>query len=424
MSVPEPIELSGGLRVVAEPVGSVESVSFAVHVATGSRFESGSQVGWSHFIEHLLFRGTPTWSSGELDAEFDAMGGVVDAMTSRESTVLLVKVASEDGPRALDMVCEMVTSPLLEDVEPERAVILEELAMIDDDPSDRLGEAMSRAVFGTDPLGNPVAGTPETVAGASRSGLVAFHRERYVRSAITVAAVGSFDADWFSTSVDDAFDPLAEGHCPVVTREAAPHSSSFHIEHPSEQVHIQLGGIAPGRDSEDRFALRVLDVLLGGSASSRLFTELRERRGLAYDTGSFISPAMGASEWGVYIATRPERAREAAEALGHEVSRFREAKPSESDLNRAKRHLKSRFLLSRESMAERATSLITHVGSGLRPLTPAEILSALDAVTVDAVFSLAQSVLAPDLIHAGSIGPGEGHAAAALAASRSGSLIT
>ena len=418
----EPVELSGGLRVVAEQVQSVESVSLAVHIATGSRNEANPQMGWSHFLEHLLFRGTPSWSSAELDSEFDCMGGAVDAMTGRESTVLLAKVAKTDAELALEMLCEMVAVPLLTDVEAERGVILEELAMIQDDPSDRLGEAMARAIFGKDPLGNPIAGTVETVSSAGVHELKAFHSDRYVRSSITVAAVGNVDPKWFMERLDAGLGDVQPGIRPEHEIHQLPRSTTFHLEHPSEQVHIQLGGAAPGRDSQERFTMRVLDVLLGGSASSVLFSELREKRGLAYDTGSFVSGALGRSEWGAYIATRPERASEAAEALGSELARFRDRRPSEEAVERAKRHLKGRFLLSRESMSERASSLVAQIGAGMRPLSPAEVVSALDAVTVEAVFSLSNRIFDPELIHAGSIGPAGSHATAALEAAQSGRL--
>ncbi len=422
MTVADSILPGGGLRVVTEKVESVESVCFAVSVASGSRHEAAEHAGWSHFIEHLLFRGTPTFSSAELDAAFDAMGGAVDAMTGRESTTLLVRASRPDAQAALDLLLEMVSVPLLEDVEIERQVILEELAMIEDDPGDRLSEAMSVAVFGGGPLGLPIAGTAQSVTNASRSALVDFHTANYTRGRITVVASGAVDHQVVESAVNERLRNLPEGSRPELSSEAPVQASSFDLSHPGEQVHIQIGCQGPGNESADRYAMRVLDTVFGGAASSRLFSELRDRRGLAYDTGSFVSGATGSSEVGAYIATRPEAAEEAATALGEEVARIRLDPPSIEEVEAAKRHLRGRFLLSRESMSERAAGIVGQVTAGLAPISVADVLAGLDRVTADDVARLAETVFDPRHIHCGTVGPVEGLAATALASAQSGSL--
>ena len=422
MTVTDATVLGSGLRVVTETVDSVESVCFAVSVATGSRHENARQAGWSHFIEHLLFRGTPSYSSAELDAAFDAMGGAVDAMTGRESTTLVVRASRPDAHTALDLLLEMVSEPLLEDVEIERQVILEELAMIEDDPADRLSEAMSFAVFGGGPLGLPIAGTVESVSSASRADLVAFHQASYTTDRVTVAAAGSVDGAFVESAVSRRLSKLPGGGAPKNVPSPATPGVPFDLEHPGEQVHIQIGSQGPGNESEDRFAMRVLDSVFGGAASSRLFRELRDRRGLAYDTGSFVSGASGASEVGAYIATRPETAAEAAVALGEEVARIRMEPPSTAEVEAAKRHLRGRYLLSRESMSERAAGMIGQITAGLDPLAVNEVLAGIDQVTTEDVAQLAQRVFDPRYLHCGTVGPADGLAARALASAQSGSL--
>ena len=420
-----PIEttvLGGGLTVATEPVDGANSVCFALAVGVGSRFESATESGASHFLEHLLFRGTPSHSSSELDAAFDRMGGAVDAMTGRESTTLIARVGSGDGHRAFSLLCEMVARPLLADVELERSVILEELAMTEDDPGDRLGEAMSAAVFGSDPLGRPIAGTAETVEALSEAGLREFHRRMYAKRAVTVVAAGAVDPDWFVELAGDSLASLDEGKRQSSEAPAPISASHLDFSHPSEQVHIQIGGRAPGRESAERFSVRAFDVILGGSVSSRLFSELRESRGLAYDTGSFISGATGVSEWGAYIATRPERAAEAAAALGEQIKQIRSHGVTLDEVSRAVSHLRGRYLLSRESMAERAGSTVSQLGAGLQPATASQVLGQLEAVTVESVNQVVAQLTDPAYLHAGSIGPGSDCSAAALEAATSGTL--
>jgi predicted Zn-dependent peptidase len=350
------------------------------------------------------------------------MGGAVDAMTGRESTTLVVRASRPDAETALDLLLEMVSEPLLEDVEIERQVILEELAMIEDDPGDRLSEAMSFAVFDGGPLGLPIAGTVDSVSDASRHDLVGFHRANYTSDRITVVAAGAVDHRFVEGAVVRRLSGLPNGAAPAKVAAAPTAGLPFDLEHPGEQVHIQIGAQGPGNESADRFAMRVLDTVFGGAASSRLFSELRDRRGLAYDTGSFVSGATRASEVGAYIATRPEAAAEAAIALGEEVARIRTEPPSSGEVESAKRHLRGRFLLSRESMSERAAGAIGQITAGLDPLSVDEVLAGIDRVSVEDVDRLAQTVFDPRYLHCGTVGPVDGLAATALASAQSGSL--
>ncbi|MEI6447999.1 MAG: insulinase family protein, partial [Actinomycetes bacterium] len=203
---------------------------------------------------------------------------------------------------------------------------------------------------------------------------------------------------------------------------AATPASAVHQELPGEQVHVQLAGLGPGRESDDRFTVAALSTILGESTSSRLFTELRENRGLAYDTGSYTAPALGASEVGVYISTGIDSAPEAAALLGSEVRSFRADGPTDEEVELAKRQLKARVMLARENMSERAASLGSALLAGRRPLPVEEVIERIESVTTESVWEMASTVFEPATLHAGSAGPGSDVAAAALESAGSGSL--
>ncbi len=415
-------QLAGGLRVVTERVDSASSVCLGVAVAVGSRDESPAEAGYCHFLEHLLFRGTASTTARQISVAFDSMGGVIDAMTSRESTMLTVRVAPDDAEPALELLLEMIAQPTLAEVDTERRVILEEMAMIEDDHADRLGEALSARVHGGDPLGSPIAGSRQSVSEATRDRLAVFHRSAYCQARIVAVAAGRIDHEWFLETVGSKLGGLAEGERAERTAPEPVPGSSEHLDLPGEQVHVQLAGLGPGRETDERFTLAAMSTVLGESSSSRLFTELRENRGLAYDTGSYTAPAVGASEVGVYISTGVDTAPEAARVLGSELRRFRQEGPTAEEVELAKRQMKARVLLARESMSDRAGSLASALLAERDPLGLADVLGRIDSVTAAGVGEMAERVFDPGTLHSGSAGPGADVAAAALESAGSGSL--
>ena len=292
--------LESGVRVVTEFVPAVRSAALGFWIGTGSVVESPAEAGLSHLLEHMLFRGTSRFSSIEIDQIFDAMGAEINAGTGKETTSLYTRVLDRHLERAFEVMSDMVWRPLFGELEAEREVVLEEIAMYEDDPQDRVFDVLGEAVFGDHPLGRAIIGRAEVVAGADRDQLARFHSARYVPVNVVIGAAGSVDHDALvelarAAGAERAGVSLApvDDALPQVDRRLR------FLRKDTEQYHVCLGGPGIARDDERRFALRVLDNVLGGTSSSRLFQEVRERRGLAYSVFSFNS---------LYAAHRPGRA--------------------------------------------------------------------------------------------------------------------
>ncbi|HEX4115735.1 MAG TPA: pitrilysin family protein [Solirubrobacteraceae bacterium] len=272
--------LDNGVRVITERMENVRSVALGFWIGTGSAMETDDQAGLSHLLEHMLFRGTDSYRSEEIDQIFDAMGAEINAGTDRESTSLFTRVLDRHLERALHVMGEMIWHPRFEDLEAEQKVVLEEIAMYEDDPQDRVFDVLGEAVFGSHPLGRAVIGRAEVVGGVELAGLRSFHDERYLPQSIVVAAAGSVDHDDLVSMVQTATPPSTPGlnGTAIGSPEQAP---SFErrvrfLQKDTEQYHVCLGGRGIARHDERRFALRVLEGVLGGTSSSRLFQEVRE----------------------------------------------------------------------------------------------------------------------------------------------------
>ncbi len=318
--------LPSGVRVVTEAVPGVRSAALGFFVATGSVTEPAEQAGWSHLLEHLLFRGTPRYGSAEIDELFDGMGAELNAGTGRESTSVYSRVLDQHLERAFDVMADMVWRPAITaaDVASEQEIVLEELAMYEDDPQDRVFDLLGEATFGEHPLGRAVIGTRATVTAAASEPLHAFHDERYVAGDLVVAAAGSVDHDALVALVEqqDTGPDGAHAPAPPPPPDASAAPRRRFIEKPTEQVHLTLGAPGIARDDERRYALRVLDTVLGGTSSSRLFQEVREKRALAYSVSTFHAQYAGAGHVGLYLGTRPENLGTAMQVVGQELERF------------------------------------------------------------------------------------------------------
>ena len=268
---------------------TVRSVTLGVWIATGSAAESAAEAGLSHLVEHMLFRGTDTYASLEIDQIFDTMGAELNAGTGKESTSVYARVIDDHLPKAFDVVSDMVWHPRLaaDDLANEREIVLEEIAMYEDDPQDRVFDVLGEAIFGDHPLGRAVIGTAAVVGSTSAEKLARFHAAHYAPGEIVIAAAGSLDHDAIvelARAIEIPSRVPAQAPPPVPT-ELAPQVRFLRKD--TEQYHLTLGGPGLARDDERRFALRVLDNILGGTSSSRLFQEIREHRGLAYNVFSF-----------------------------------------------------------------------------------------------------------------------------------------
>jgi predicted Zn-dependent peptidase len=303
-------ELDSGERLITERVASVRSVSLGFWIGAGSRDEPDGKAGVSHFIEHLLFKGTRAYQAQQIAEIFDEMGGELNAATSREHTVVYARVPDRHLEDALDVMADMVFSPSFADIDSEREVVLEEIAMVEDAPQDLVHDLLSEAVFSDHPLGRPVIGRAEVISSISRRSIAAYHRRAYVAGNVVLAAAGHLEHDQLLGLLERAarqrVEPPAKRtrvRTPLV-REPAP-GIRFQ-QKDTEQFHVCIGAPGISRSDRRRFAASLLDAILGGSASSRLFQEIREKRGMAYTVYSFGSQYTDSGLVGIYVGTREE----------------------------------------------------------------------------------------------------------------------
>jgi predicted Zn-dependent peptidase len=411
--------LDNGVRVVTERMENVRSVALGFWIGTGSAMESDDQAGLSHLLEHMLFRGTDSYRSEEIDQIFDAMGAEINAGTDRETTSLYTRVLDRHLEHALGVMGEMLWKPRFEDLAAEREVVLEEIAMYEDDPQDRVFDVLGEAVFGDHPLGRAVIGRAEVVRAIELDGLREFHAERYLAPSVVVAAAGSVDHDELVGMVREACAPSATGE-PIAV-EAGGGGWDVHFKRrvcflrkDTEQYHVCLGGRGIARDDERRFALRVLEGVLGGTSSSRLFQEVREKRGLAYSVFSFSNLHARTGEVGIYVGTRPDNLGEAIETIAGELERFVDDPASEEELTRSRENVKGRVVLSLESTAARMNRLGSSVLSELPILSVDEIIERIDAVRLSDLRELASELFARERLSVAGVGSDESTFDAAL----------
>ena len=408
--------LDSGVRIVTEAMPSVRSVSLGFWIGTGSRVESDDEAGLSHLLEHLLFKGSEKYESLEIDQIFDGMGAELNAGTGKETTSVYARVIDEHVPEAFDVMADMVFRPALRDIDSERAVILEEIAMYEDDPQEKVFDLLGEAVFGDHPLGRAIIGRAAVIAETPAEQIARFHAERYQPKNIVIAAAGAVDHDAFvelAASVARRTEAPAPRPLPPPPNGGA--RRRFERKD-TEQYHVCLGGLGLARDDERRFALRVLDNVFGGTSSSRLFQEVRERRGLAYAVYSFTSAYKDTGQVGLYLGTRPDNVKEGLSVVGTELARLREEPATPEELERAKENLKGRVVLALESTAARMNRLGSEILAGLPLLSLDETVARIDAVTIDDLAGLVDELWAPERLSAAGIGPDEARFEEALAA--------
>jgi predicted Zn-dependent peptidase len=418
-------ELDGGLRVVTEAVPSVRSVAFGIWVRTGSRDETPPQAGVSHFLEHLLFKGTERHSAIEISELFDGMGAAVNAATSKESTHLHARLLDEHVPEALDLASEMFLEPALpeDEIDSEREVVLEEIAMYEDEPQDRVHDVLAEAIFGDHPLGRRVLGTTDVIGSIPVPEIADYHRARYVAPSIVLGAAGHLEHERIVELAREHLKPPAEG-TDRANGAGEPEAARFRFyPKETEQYHICFGGPGIARSDERRFALGVLDSAFGGSVSSRLFTEVREKRGLAYSVGSYTEQFVDRGAVALYVGTRKDNVAEACEIIGRELVRLRDEGLNDDELRRAKEHIKGRMVLSLESTSARASRIARGVLFDVPLLSLDEMLERIESVTDDEVGELAREFYDPARLSGACVGPDEdcfrsaaGHVSEALTA--------
>ena len=411
--------LDSGVRIVTEAMPSVRSVSVGFWIGTGSRTESDQQAGLSHLLEHLLFKGSSKYGSVEIDQIFDRMGAELNAGTGKETTSVYARVIDQHLPEAFDVMADMVFRPALLEIESERAVILEEIAMYEDDPQEKVFDVFGEAVFGKDPLGRAIIGRAEVIAHTPPQEIAGFHHSRYVPSNIVIAAAGAVEHDRLVALAQELTADLRPGEAPGPPTTPVQATAQRKFERKdTEQYHVCLGGPGMSRHDDRRFALRVLDTIFGGTSSSRLFQEIREKRGLAYAVYSFTSAYQDTGQVGLYLGTRPDNLEEALAVVGAELNRLREQPVSAEELDRAKENLKGRVVLSLESTGARMNRLGSEVLAEAPLLPLDEVVERIEAVTIEDVAKLVDELWAPERMSAAGIGRDRGRFEEALAAVR------
>lgn len=395
--------LPSGLRILTEAVPAMRSVSVGVWVAVGSRDEAAHLSGVSHFLEHLLFKGTRRRSALDISATIEAVGGETNAFTTKEYTCYYARVLDVHLPLAIDVICDLVTNSVLAspDVETERGVILEEIAMQEDEPGDEVHDLFARVVYGDHPLGRPISGTTETIGAMTRQQIHGFYRRRYRAPSIVIAAAGNLDHDAVVEQVQQAVagtvwdGPPADPAPPRGLADDVPArpADALLVGKDTEQAHLVVGCPTIRRTDDRRFALGVLNNVLGGGMSSRLFQRVREERGLAYSIYSFTSLYADTGLFGVYVGCAPGKSEEVLELVDRELTRVAREGITAEELDRGKGMLAGTVVLDLEDTGSRMTRL----GKGEllyeRLLSVDELLARIDRVSLAEVNELAAELL-------------------------------
>ncbi|HXZ57060.1 MAG TPA: pitrilysin family protein [Gaiellaceae bacterium] len=404
-------ELDSGERVISERLSHVRSVAIGFWIGAGSRDETDAKAGVSHFLEHLLFKGTASYTAQEIAETFDALGGELNAATSREHTVLYARVPDDRLETALEVMGEMVFAPSFAELDAEREVVLEEIAMYEDQPQELVHDLISEATFGRHPLGRPVIGRAKVISSVSRRTVSSYHRSMYVPGNVVVSAAGNLKHEDLQRLLlraqRKAVEPVRKGPRvrPALVKPPAP-SLRFQRKD-TEQYHVCIAAPGIARSDKRRFAASLLDGILGGSASSRLFQEIREKRGMAYAVYSFAAQYTDTGQIGVYIGTREDNLAACLEIMSEQIGEIAEGRFRPEELTRAKENLKGRIMLSMESTSNRMSRLGKSLITDTELLSIERIVAEVDAVEPEALAELAEVLLAPEKLSAAGIGPAE-----------------
>jgi predicted Zn-dependent peptidase len=396
--------LPNGQRLITEKLDHLRSVCLGFWIPAGSRDESGPLEGATHFLEHLLFKGSSKYTAEEIAQVFDTLGGELNASTSREYVVVYGRFLDDQLPVALDVMADMLITPTFADLDREREVILEEIAMVEDSPQDLIHDVLAEQVLDGHPLAHPILGTRESIAGASETDIRGYHAQRFQFSDMVVAAAGNVSHDRLRELLLER-QPAAKSAEPErATLQPAPRPCRHFVEKETEQMHVCLGGAGMSRTDDRRYQLSVLDSLFGGSLSSRLFQEIREKRGLVYSVYSFSSMYQETGLTGLYFGCRPERLEAVMETVGRELQRLVSEPVPHDELQRAKEHLKGRLILGLESTSSRMTRLGKGVLTNTEILSLDELAARIEAVTPEQVLALASELYRPERLSVVGIG--------------------
>jgi predicted Zn-dependent peptidase len=395
--------LSSGLRIVTEEERSVRSAAFGIWVNVGSRDETVSTAGASHFLEHLLFKGTKKRTSLEISSAIEAVGGETNAFTSKEYTCFYARVIDKDLPLAVDVISDLITSSVVKavDVDAERKVVLEEIAMRDDDPSDLIHDLFLEKYYGDTPLGRPILGTVKSIKGMSRSTVFNYYRNRYKPEDLVVSVAGNVKHKNVVAMVEEALskdDFLDQPKKDFKVRSSpqikvAGKGEVTLLERKTEQAHIVYGVPGVARDDKRRFALSILSSALGGGMSSRLFQEIREKRGLAYSTYAYSQQFAGSGVLSFYVGCKPNKAKEAIKIIQSILHDVAENGLTSDEISRAKGAVSGSLVLSQEDTGSRMTRIGKSELVYGQVLSFDEILREISSVTPEQIKEIARQSL-------------------------------
>lgn len=390
--------LANGVRIITETMSHVRSVSVGIWVGCGSRRETLEQNGISHFIEHMLFKGTTSRSAEDIARSVDSIGGNLDAFTAKELVCFNTKVLDQHLSQAFDVLADLVLHPLFrpEDIEKEKGVILEEIKMEEDSPDYLVHEIFSANFWKDHPLGKPILGTPQSVRRFDDTMVRDFYKSAYAPGNVVVTAAGNLTHERLTSLVREHFNELPPGGGPSPDPAPSTHARiALRNKKSLEQVHLCLGVPSYPLPHSERFACYILNTLLGGGMSSRLFQNIRERQGLAYAVFSELNPYRDTGCLSIYAGTSQESARKVVTSITREFRNLKEQPVSDEELRRAKDHLKGSLMLGLESTASRMSNLARQEMYFGRFFTLDELVESIEAVTADGVQRIADTFFDP-----------------------------
>ncbi len=383
-----------GIEVITEAIDGIRSVSVGIWIAVGSRDEAPCDAGMSHFLEHMMFKGTPTRTAQQISEHFERIGAEINAFTSKEYTCYYTRVLDTHASDALDVLADMVARSLLAEdaIRSEREVVLEEIARRDDAPDDAIHDLFVEQLMGSHPLGRPVLGTRETVASFDRERSLRFRDDRYVTGNVVVAAAGHLDHGALLEAVSRTLT-LRSGTRTARPPRAIDTQHGIHVvPKDTEQAHICWGVEGLPARSEQRFVLAILDSVLGGGMASRLFQEIREKRGMAYSVYSYHNLYTDTGQLTVYAGTRPGNTVEVIRLIRGQAGTIAGDGITADELDRAKESIKGQLVLALENSRNRMTRLGKAEITGSELLSTDEVIARVDAVTLDEVNDLARTL--------------------------------
>ena len=399
--------LPNGLRVVSESMPSLRSVAIGCWVDTGSRDENSNESGISHFLEHLLFKGSETLSAREVSETFDAIGAESNAFTSKEATCYWARLLDQELSTGLDILSEIIQRPAFRsnEIDSERQVVIEEINMYEDDPNDVAFERFTTAVFTDHDLEDPVLGTRDSIRSVSRDEIASYWKRRYGAGSMVVAAAGSVDHDELVEMIGDRFGAWSGER---VNHDLSPAeaNSKIHVKRrDTEQAHIILGGHGLDRSDERRWAFEILNHVMGSGMSSRLFREVREERGLAYAIYAFKLAYADNGAWGVYVGTTPSQTETAMNIIREELAKVVSEGITAEELERAKGSMRGGLALAMEDPNSRMVRLGRDEMTGMPHLSVDERLDKLESIDLDQVQAVAGDMFGAETRMIGAVGP-------------------